>query len=63
VPPLEKILPTPTTTGRVAEATGLLYKDSKDITDHGRRKDFFQGGAKVVKFVFSHSQLKNNLFC
>jgi len=23
----------------------------------------FSGGAKVVKFVFSHQKLKNNLFC
>jgi len=50
----------------------LLYATVVPI--HGHRKDFFQrgsledfsktflGGPKVVKFVFSHSKLKNNLF-
>jgi len=29
---------------------------------HGRRKDFIQGGTKVVKFVFSHSKLRKKVF-
>jgi len=29
---------------------------------HVRRKDFFQGGPKVVKFDFSHSKLRKQPF-
>ena len=50
-------------------------EDKTLYTVNGRRKDFFQGGTlrdfskiflggpNVVKFDFSHSKLRNNLFC
>jgi len=37
--------------------TGIIF-----ISVHGRRKDFFQEGVKVVKFDFTHSKLKQPLF-